>query len=79
MFNQSKDYVSAKLARQIYYSFVYSQMNYGIEDYGSCAKTSLEKLQILQNKLRDSFTFVVIGLNSTLAKFCTMRPNCGIF
>ena len=51
IFNQLKDYVSAKLARQIYYSFVYSRITYGIEFYGSCAKTSLERVQILQNKL----------------------------
>ena len=50
-FNQLKDYVSAKLARQIYYPFVYSRISYGIEVYGSCAKTSLERVQILQNKL----------------------------
>ena len=51
IFNQLKDYVSAKLARQIYYSFVYSRITYGIEVYGSCAKTSLDRVQILQNKL----------------------------
>ena len=51
IFNQLKDYVSAKLARQIYYSFVYSRITYGIEFYGSCAKTSPERVQILQNKL----------------------------
>ena len=51
IFNQLKDYVSDKLARQIYYSFVYSCITYGIEAYGSCAKTLLEKFQILQNKL----------------------------
>ena len=51
IFNQSKDYVSAKLATKIYYSFAYSRINYGIEVYGSCAKTSLERVQILPNKL----------------------------
>ena len=51
IFNQLKDYVSTKLARQIYYSFVYSRINYAIEVYGSCSETSLNRVQVLQNKL----------------------------
>ena len=51
IFNQLKDYVSAKLARQKCYSFVYSRINYAIEVYGSCWETSLSRVQVLQNKL----------------------------
>ena len=51
IFNQLNDYVSEKLAKQIYYSLVNSCITYGIEAYGSCAKTLLERFQILQNKL----------------------------
>ena len=43
IFNQSNDYVSVKLARQIHYSFVYSRISYNIDVYGSCAKASLER------------------------------------
>ena len=49
--NQLKDCISAKKARQIYHSCVQSPINRGIKVYGSCEKTSLEKVQILQNKL----------------------------
>ena len=51
IFNQLKDYVSNQLARKLYYAFVYSSINYGIEVYGSCSDTSLDRLQIIQNKL----------------------------
>ena len=51
IFNQLKDYVSNQLARKLYYAFVYSNISYGIEVYGSCSDTSLERLQVIQNKL----------------------------
>ena len=51
IFNQLKDYVSNQLARKLYYAFVYSNINYGIEVYGSCSDTSLGRLQVIQNKL----------------------------
>ena len=35
----------------MYYSFVYSRINYAIEVYGSCSETSLSRVQVLQNKL----------------------------
>ena len=50
-FNQLKDYVSNQLARKLYYAFVYSNISYGIEVYGSCSDTSLDRLQVIQNKL----------------------------
>ena len=51
IFNQQKDYVSSQLARKLYYAFVYSNISYGIEVYGSCSDTSLDRLQVIQNKL----------------------------
>ena len=51
IFNQLKDYVSNQLARKLYYAFVYSNISYGIEVYGSCSDTSLERLQVIQNEL----------------------------
>ena len=50
-FNQLKDYVSNQLARKLYYDFVYSNISYGIEVCGSCSDTSLDRLQVMQNKL----------------------------
>ena len=51
IFNQLKDYVSNQFARKLCYAFVYSNISYGIEVYGSCSDTSLERLQVIQNKL----------------------------
>ena len=47
IFNQLKDYVSNKLARQLYYAFVCSNINYGIEVYGSCKVKDLYKVSLL--------------------------------
>ena len=49
--NQLKFYVSNQLARKLYYAFVYSNISYGIEVYVSCSDTSLDRLQVIQNKL----------------------------
>ena len=35
----------------MYFSFIYSRINYGIEIFYNCAKGSFSKLQIIQNKL----------------------------
>ena len=43
--------VPEKLKKQLYYSFVYSRIAYGIEVYGSCNTTLLAKVQVMQNKL----------------------------
>ena len=51
MFKKIKDHISFKLARQLYFAFIYSRLKYGIEIYGNCAKTLMKKLQIVQNKL----------------------------
>ena len=47
IFDQLKDYVSKQLARKLYYAFVYSDICYGIEVYGLCSDTSLERLQVI--------------------------------
>ena len=47
-------YIMCKLRFCIYYAFIYSRIQYCIEAYGSCAKESLSKLQIMQNKLLKS-------------------------
>ena len=40
-----------KIARQIYYAFIYSRLQYGIEIYGCCSQSTISKIQTLQNKL----------------------------
>ena len=51
IFNHVKHFVSKRIARQLYFSFIYSRIYYGIEVYGSCADEQLSKLQVMQNKL----------------------------
>ena len=51
IFNHIKDYVSTHLARQMYYAFVYSRINYGVEVYSLCSNKLMDKVQVVQNKL----------------------------
>ena len=51
IFNHIENFVSKRIARQIYFAFIYSRIQYGIETYGTCAKETLAKVQIMQNKL----------------------------
>ena len=51
IFNHIKNFVSLRISKQLYYAFIYSRIQYGIEAYGSCAKETLSKLQITQNIL----------------------------
>ena len=41
IFNHVKNFASLRITRQLYYAFDYSQIQYGIEAYGSCAKETL--------------------------------------
>ena len=43
--------VLEKLKKQLYYSFVYSRISYGLEVHGSFNTTLLAKVQVMQNKL----------------------------
>ena len=51
IFNHVKHFVSKRIARQLYFSLIYSRINYGIEVYGICGDEHLSKLQVMQNKL----------------------------
>ena len=51
IFNHIKNFVSLRILKQLYYAFIYSRIQYGIEAYGSCAKETISKLQIMPNKL----------------------------
>ena len=49
--NQIKYKDTTRVARQIYFAFIYSRIKYGIEVYGNCSATNLNKIQVMQNKL----------------------------
>ena len=50
IFNHFKSFITSHIARQLYFAFIGSRFNYGIEVYGHCANEYLCKLQTLQNK-----------------------------
>ena len=51
IFYNIRNFINASIARNIYFTTIYSRIQYGIEIYGSASKTLLNKLQIMQNKL----------------------------
>ena len=51
IFNQIKHKVTTKIARQIYHAFIYSRIKFGIEVYGNCSETNLNRIQTIQNQL----------------------------
>ena len=51
IFNQIKHKVTTKIARKIYYAFIYSRIKFGIEVYGNCSETKINKIQTIQNQL----------------------------
>ena len=51
IFNNLKHKATKRIARQLYYAFIYSKIKYGIEIYGAANTTNIEKLQIMQNTL----------------------------
>jgi hypothetical protein len=46
-----KNYVPYKCKKQLYYAYVYSRINYGVEIYGIADKYLLDKLQRSQSRL----------------------------
>ena len=51
LFYQIRNTLPTDTAIQIFYSFIYSQLSYTIEIYGTAITTFLNPLQILQNRL----------------------------
>ena len=50
-----KHKVTSSIVRQLYFAFIYSRINYGIQVYGSCADILMYRIQVLQNKLLKFF------------------------
>ena len=51
IFNNMKSYVSSRLARQLYFAFIFPHIKYGIEVYGATSLKNIKRLQVIQNKL----------------------------
>ena len=51
IFNRIKYKVTVKVASQIYYTFIYTRIQYGIEVNCCCSETHTNRLQVIQNKL----------------------------
>ena len=51
VFFNIRSYMPEKLRKTFYYAFIYSRIQYGIEVYGSAAKTIINQLCVTQNKL----------------------------
>ena len=50
-FNHIEYKVTPKVARQIYYAFIFSRIQYEIEVYSSGSETHTNRLHVIQNKL----------------------------
>ena len=51
LFYKMRNFLNDNLIKTIYYSCVYSRIQYGLEVYGTCNKTIMNKFQVIQNKL----------------------------
>ena len=51
IFNHVRKFLPRKLARQLYFAFIFSRIKYGLEVYGNCSQNYMNKLQVMQNKL----------------------------
>ena len=51
IFKKLRDSITKRIARQLYFSFIFSRINYGIQVYGSCTAKLMSRIQILSNKL----------------------------
>ena len=51
IFNQIKFNINKTISRQLYFSFIYSRISYGLEIYGNCSSYLLKRIQTIQNKL----------------------------
>ena len=51
IFSTIRHYINKQTLINVYHSFVYPHLKYGVLAWGSANKTSLKKLQIMQNKI----------------------------
>ena len=55
--NKLRYYVDVHTLKQLYYSFIYPYLTYGITSWGSAYKTRLQKIKTKQNKCVHSIFF----------------------
>ena len=55
--NKLRYYVDVHTLKQLYYSFIYPYLTYGITNWGSSCKTKLQKIKTKQNKCVRSIFF----------------------
>ena len=51
VFYNVRNYMHEPLRKTLYYAFIYSRIQYGIEVFGSASKTVINQLHVTQNKL----------------------------
>ena len=51
IFKRIRDAITFKIQKQLYYAFIYSRINYGLQIYGSCSDCLLNRIQTMSNKL----------------------------
>ena len=51
IFYNVRNFINSHIIRSLYYCCIYSRIKYGLEIYGSCSKSLIQKLQVIQNKL----------------------------
>ena len=58
IFNHIKSFITLHIARQMYFAFIKSRINYGIEVYSHCADKHAGRLQNFQYKLLKLSTYL---------------------
>ena len=51
VFYNIRNCLNDELKKQLYYSLVYSRIQYGVEIYGGCRESLMRRVQVVQNKL----------------------------
>ena len=81
VFFNIRSYMPEKLRKTLYYAFIYSIIQYGIEVYGSAAKTIINQLYVTRNKLlkvlfNKHYRYQFNNLYRELKLHRTVRNNC---
>ena len=75
IFSTIRHYTNKQTLINLYYSFVYPHLKYGVLAWGSANKTSLKKLQIMQNKIIRMMNFKHLP---DRVKMCTLYKSMNI-
>ena len=67
-------YVPASLRKSLYYSYVFSHVNYMLPIYGNCPTYKLSELQVLQNRCLKSLLCVPFRTSTTYLYSSSLLP-----